>query len=313
MKWAVHLFFLSVSVLIVQHVHASTSDGIIDTTNKWAWSENAGWIDFGTTAGAAHVTDTALSGYAYGENIGWISFNCLNTSSCGSNSYAVANNAEGTLSGYAWGENTGWIDFAPTHGGVVISASGVFSGYAYAENIGWIVFATDHPVTTDWRPASSRTVDNPAPPSTARGGGGMVVDSGPYAPSTESLPGYKPPRQQIIYPDGRIVYVDEASTTPKNTSPTSSSNSSSPSDISFPQNHQMWDRGEDIRLLQKFFNARGFIVAKSGVGSPGNETATFGTLTFKALVAFQKSSGLPATGYFGPLTRAFINTHYGAI
>lgn len=173
------LLLFGTLMLSAQQAFASTTDGTVDTTNKWAWSENAGWIDFGTTAGAVHVTDTALTGYAYSENAGWISLNCSNTTSCADNSYAVANNAEGTLSGYAWSENAGWINFAPTQGGVTINSSGVFSGYAYSENLGWIVFATDHPVTTDWRPASARTTPTPAP-SGGGGGGG----SAPPAPQT---------------------------------------------------------------------------------------------------------------------------------
>jgi len=53
---------------------ASTSDGTIDPTYKYAWGENVGFIDFGSEAGNVHITDDALSGYAYGENIGWIIF-----------------------------------------------------------------------------------------------------------------------------------------------------------------------------------------------------------------------------------------------
>lgn len=129
--------------------------GTIDSTNRYAWSENAGWIDFGTTLGNVVVTDSALTGYAYGENIGWISLNCSNTSSCATVDYKVANNGQGVLSGYAWGENVGWINFAPSGSGVTIDSSGNFSGYAYGENMGWIKFdhsqTASRPVTT-WLP-----------------------------------------------------------------------------------------------------------------------------------------------------------------
>jgi hypothetical protein len=69
-------------------------------------------------------------------------------------------------------------------------------------------------------------------------------------------------------------------------------------------NHHIGDKGDDIRSLQKFFNTHGVIVAQSGPGSSGNETSIFGTFTFKALIKYQKSKGLPQTGYLGPLTRA---------
>lgn len=72
------------------------------------------------------------------------------------------------------------------------------------------------------------------------------------------------------------------------------------------RNLRLGDRGEDVKKLQQFLNARGFIVATTGPGSPGNETTYFGTATFNALVRFQRNIGLPATGYCGPLTRKAI-------
>jgi peptidoglycan hydrolase-like protein with peptidoglycan-binding domain len=59
-------------------------------------------------------------------------------------------------------------------------------------------------------------------------------------------------------------------------------------------------------MLQQWLNAHGFVIAATGPGSPGNETTTFGILTDKALIKFQRSQGLPATGYLGPLTRAAL-------
>ena len=66
--------------------------------------------------------------------------------------------------------------------------------------------------------------------------------------------------------------------------------------------------GEQVRALQMLLNAKGFTVASSGPGSPGNETTTFGALTKAALIEYQKAKGItPAVGFFGPLTRAAIN------
>jgi len=128
-------------------VLASKTDGTINASYRYAWSENAGWIDFGSSAGNVHVTDTSLTGSVYGENIGWI---MLNPQTYG----GVTNNAEGTLSGYAWSENYGWIDFSK----VTIGSDGVFAGNAYGENIGWITFGTgNNKVSTDWRPSSARS------------------------------------------------------------------------------------------------------------------------------------------------------------
>lgn len=182
------LLIVMLSMGLVTHVSATATDGTIDATNRYAWSENAGWIDFGATEGDVHVTDSALSGYAWSELSGWISLNCSNTSSCATVDYKVTNDGEGTLGGYAWSENTGWIDFDPANGGVTISSSGVFSGYAWGENTGWIVFncgdesscaTVDYTLSTDWRPSSGRASSSSSSASIAAtangsgGGGGM--------------------------------------------------------------------------------------------------------------------------------------------
>lgn len=66
--------------------------------------------------------------------------------------------------------------------------------------------------------------------------------------------------------------------------------------------------GEDVRQLQQFLNEYGFIIAVSGPGSPGHETINFGPLTQTALAKFQENKGIkPATGYFGPVTRTYMN------
>ncbi len=67
--------------------------------------------------------------------------------------------------------------------------------------------------------------------------------------------------------------------------------------------------GADVKALQQYLNANGFPVAASGPGSPGNETMRFGGLTRAALAKWQTSVGLPGTGYFGPMTRAYLQSH----
>lgn len=47
-------------------------------------------------------------------------------------------------------------------------------------------------------------------------------------------------------------------------------------------------RGQDVKNLQKFLNAHGFIVATTGPGSPGNETMIYGDATARAISAFQE-------------------------
>ncbi len=59
----------------------------------------------------------------------------------------------------------------------------------------------------------------------------------------------------------------------------------------------------DVLKLQKFLNSQGYFVAKTGPGSPGRETLYFGPATRAALIKYQKANKIPATGFFGPLTR----------
>lgn len=63
--------------------------------------------------------------------------------------------------------------------------------------------------------------------------------------------------------------------------------------------------GNDVMLLQKVLNKNGYPVTSVGVGSTGNETTKFGSLTKSALIKFQKENNIkPVIGYFGPVTRA---------
>ena len=163
------LLILYLLVIVGSPVYASITEGTIDTTYRYAWSENLGWIDFGSDEGNVGVTDTELSGHAYGESVGWILLNCDETDSCGDVDYKVSNNNEGVLSGYAWGENIGWVAFNPPNGGVTINNEGIFFGHAWNETTGWIIFNCDETdscgdvnyyVATDWRPQSVRPACN---------------------------------------------------------------------------------------------------------------------------------------------------------
>lgn len=92
-----------------------------------------------------------------------------------------------------------------------------------------------------------------------------------------------------------------------------------------PPRHYMFLRnltlrmtGVDVLELQKYLNAHGFMLSVSGVGSLGNETNYFGLFTYTQLIKFQQAHGpdilspnglAKGTGYFGPGTRAFVNSH----
>lgn len=66
--------------------------------------------------------------------------------------------------------------------------------------------------------------------------------------------------------------------------------------------------GEDVQELQRYLNNNGYVLAKTGPGSAGQETKKFGRATREALIRFQKANKInPAVGYFGSLTRKFVN------
>jgi hypothetical protein len=78
--------------------------------------------------------------------------------------------------------------------------------------------------------------------------------------------------------------------------------------LSFTRDLETGMTGNDVRELQKYLNAHGYIVNKNGLGSPGSETDFFGSLTKQALMKLQKDNKLPSTGYFGPLTRKLLSS-----
>lgn len=68
----------------------------------------------------------------------------------------------------------------------------------------------------------------------------------------------------------------------------------------FSRDLSVGSRGEDVRTLQAFLIARGFLF--------GEVTGYFGILTKTAVITFQTENGLPPVGNVGPRTRALLNS-----
>jgi peptidoglycan hydrolase-like protein with peptidoglycan-binding domain len=88
----------------------------------------------------------------------------------------------------------------------------------------------------------------------------------------------------------------------------------------FDRNLTVGSRGADVMRLQQVLNQRGFVIASSGAGSPGQETDYFGTLTQAALKKYQENYAsevlapvglFSGTGFFGPSTRNHLNQLLG--
>ncbi len=76
----------------------------------------------------------------------------------------------------------------------------------------------------------------------------------------------------------------------------------------FVKNLKQSSIDDDVKALQLFLNTHGFSLAKNGAGSSGNETTFFGSRTIRSLIRYQTANGIaPAHGFFGPITRSFVN------
>ncbi len=130
----------------------------IDSTYRYAWNDNIGWIDFGYPAGNVNVMAAQLTGYAYDSNILEIALDCATSPAgniCSSSDFKVNKNpSTGDLSGWAWNDDIGWISFncsdpdlcATSNYKVNVNTStGAFTGWAWNDNIGWISFNCSDP------------------------------------------------------------------------------------------------------------------------------------------------------------------------
>src|SRR3989344_5149989 len=79
-KGLIYILFLTLLisgffVVFNKSALASSTDGTIDSTYKYAWGENVGYIKFNPTNGGVIINSSGeFTGSALGENIGWIIF-----------------------------------------------------------------------------------------------------------------------------------------------------------------------------------------------------------------------------------------------
>jgi hypothetical protein len=135
---------------------------------------------------------------------------------------------------------------------------------------------------------------------TSSGGAPLITSSG-------SAPSIKYGSRFILTPLGL-----QANNTPTFQNPPQTQ-TQQPSKVSsqFQFTRSLWygEFSPEVAELQKYLNSHGYIVSTKGSGSPGHEINLFGSGTLKALKKFQKDNGIsPAEGYFGTITKRFINT-----
>ncbi|MDB5204565.1 MAG: hypothetical protein JWP09_593 [Candidatus Taylorbacteria bacterium] len=149
----------------------------------------------------------------------------------------------------------------------------------------------------DLQPVSGVTVTNTTPVPSSGGGTynsnfTNILSSGGGSPVPNIL----------------ILQTPTATSTPTVTPPSTPATNPLSSTFTFTKTAILGNTSPEIKNLQIFLNAQGYIVAKTGAGSPGKETTKFGPATKVALIKFQKDHHIkPASGYFGPVTKTFIN------
>jgi len=80
------------------------------------------------------------------------------------------------------------------------------------------------------------------------------------------------------------------------------------SPYAFTTDLQLWDTGPAVTDLQRYLISEVTGPAATKLKAHG-VTQTFGMLTYNALAEFQAFVGIHATGYFGPITRGWVNGH----
>ncbi|MBN8598329.1 MAG: hypothetical protein J0L78_11710 [Planctomycetes bacterium] len=143
---------LSGILVSIAFAACASAQSNISSTDKFCWSENAGFINWrdanGGMGGVLVMKESGLlQGFAWCENTGYINMGSGAGSSMNSmgNDFGVNLNLEtGALSGFAWSENAGWVNFTggstatPPNSARLDFAARRFRGYAWSENLGWI-------------------------------------------------------------------------------------------------------------------------------------------------------------------------------
>ena len=140
--------------------------GPIDSTDRYAWNDIIGWLDFyGAPGGPAVVATAKMTRWATSTD-GDFALDCATTAVgdvCATSNFYVSNN-NGNLAGWAWNDAYGWVSFcgnsssgstwdgstwicpaSPTYQVTITQATAEFHGWAWNDIIGWISFNCAEP------------------------------------------------------------------------------------------------------------------------------------------------------------------------
>ncbi|HEY4497006.1 MAG TPA: hypothetical protein VI432_02560 [Candidatus Paceibacterota bacterium] len=158
------LLFSVIASLSLAAVFAATN---IDLTDKWAWNDARGWINFHST-NVVNILSNKIEGYAVfcgndevctTPSADYILLDCGTSPGgdiCEASNFKIFRDGNGDLSGWAWNDGVGWISFCGggdadvncpgtiSYGVNIDSVSGDFTGWAWNDVIGWIDFNCDN-------------------------------------------------------------------------------------------------------------------------------------------------------------------------
>ncbi|MDE2019639.1 MAG: peptidoglycan-binding protein [Patescibacteria group bacterium] len=184
-----------------------------------------------------------------------------------------------------------------------ITLSGLVPGTTYhyqaysSDQDGFTIFSPDSTFTTSLAPAAGQSSSLSSSPSSEL----SLLNS--LIARLHALV-HQAEMQGISIPAGANAYLMATGTSATGTP--SLPVVVSPSAFAFSRNLSMEDTGPDVRALQQYLISQNTGSAARALAAVG-PTQYFGAFTYRALIEFQMAHQIsPASGYFGPITRAWI-------
>lgn len=142
-------------VAVFYFTHIAKAESFIPVTGQATVLNTGANLNFTTNNANVKISDTTgnLSGYAWSENAGWIAFGTVDNP----DGPVMLNFSTGAITGKAKILDLGsLVDFnaVPFASNVVIDATGNFSGYAWSVSLGWLNFTGVSTTGSSLKPAA---------------------------------------------------------------------------------------------------------------------------------------------------------------
>jgi hypothetical protein len=169
--------------------------------------------------------------------------------------------------------------------------------------------ATDNDANTASSSLVTVTVNNPPPVIVSVGGGYGIPNYGMAPGPVAATPAASSPSPSVTTPLSLADQLKALQSQLAALLAEANTSVSSTTSFVFTRNLSFSMKGNDVKELQLFLISQSAGPAARKLAAHGT-TKNFATLTLNALVESQKKAGItPASGYFGPKTRAWVNAH----